>query len=1273
MNPTRLSKTFGQGAVRPMLDAVTPFLTAYGNAQLVRLDDPTDPEGISAAYDAWDRNPCSVDAANAVVRAIGQRLDALVAANPSLRFVVLAGSDNQIPMGRLRDATRIANERGRASDFPAANELTSSLSGGFVLTDDVYAQQHPVAVGDRDLFVPDLRVGRLVERPDAIGKAFSDFTAAHGVLPSSATSLATGYDFLKDGAQQIAGSFGVGGHNPRTLINDTWTRTDLANALSQSPAIASVNAHFDEQNILPAIGNANHSQSALFTVQDAEALPSLQGRLLFSMGCHSGLNLPNEVFGANADTKDWAEFMGSAGALWVANTGYGYGDTDTVALSEKLMSLLADQLDHSSSIGDALTVAKQRYAASLAVVSPYDEKALMESTFYGLPMWSLPSPATPSSPLGRPGASSASGFNPNVRIAPTNTSLNPTFVSSDGTPLDGHYEVNGQTQVAPQRPIQPRFELDVSADPSVDPALSGLVAKGALVTSLTSKDIAGLKPDQFRPAIDNAASEQAAVVGDATFPAGIQAVTTFGQTQHLVLVPGQFRPTPGLATPGRGTERLFTKIGSSVYFGRPDDTDKLAPEVLRSSAAVSGQAVTLTATVIDPAPSSGGVQRVMALVTQAGAGAGTWFSVELHPSASPTDPPNTWVGTFTALPTAGNPVDYYMQAVDTSGNVAASSSKGAYFNAQNLASQGPLKFSFTSPQPQGANGWWRDQVTTTILAPSITRTRLISYSLDGGAQQTSATPGIATLTIPAGSEGVHTLVASQPGQQSSTVQILMDKTSPAPAIGAPNPQNPIDENGPPQSAFGWYKDNPHLASIVPKDPNSFGSGVDTITYSASGAVSIATRTVDQPAVGSPPVTESLGNDGVTTFNVTAKDRAGNVAVSGLFPVGVDSVKPTATIAANPVQNTAGWHNTVPMLTITANDAARSSGITQVMYTVNGAETDVSGTAVAVGGNPTAGATLVVPAFAVTEGRNVVKFQVSDAAGNDSQLYTVNVNVDLTNPNPSTDGVSPAENAAGWEKANTTVTFSGTDPNGPDGNPGSGIARMTYSASKDAVKGGAVIASTNASGASTSTVLSTEGITTFSYFATDAAGNIESPTRTRVVKLDKTAPTIALTLPATNPLVLVGAQPVDPSPPGSGAAIPVYALAQSVKVAYGCTDGMSGVVNCTGKDGTTAKATGAALDTSTPGLHVFTVQSTDVAGNVSTKAFQYRVSYAICLKVRPGAGEEHRLGGRAGDPAVQRTGNEPLVGGHHVDGHRRQQQRNAALAQRTGWVEPELHL
>ena len=41
-----------------------------------------------------------------------------------------------------------------------------------------------------------------------------------------------------------------------------------------------------------------------------------------------------------------------------------------------------------------------------------------------------------------------------------------------------------------------------------------------------------------------------------------------------------------------------------------------------------------------------------------------------------------------------------------------------------------------------------------------------------------------------------------------------------------------------------------------------------------------------------------------------------------------------------------------------------------------------------------------------------------------------------------------------------------------------------------MKGGAVIASTNVTGASASTLLTTEGLTTFHYYATDVAGNVD---------------------------------------------------------------------------------------------------------------------------------------------------------------------------------------
>ncbi len=84
MNPTRLAQTFGAGRAQQVIDALGPFMTAYQHAQLVSLDDAP----MTALYDAWDHDPCSVDAANVIVKAIGQQLDALLAGNPALRFVV---------------------------------------------------------------------------------------------------------------------------------------------------------------------------------------------------------------------------------------------------------------------------------------------------------------------------------------------------------------------------------------------------------------------------------------------------------------------------------------------------------------------------------------------------------------------------------------------------------------------------------------------------------------------------------------------------------------------------------------------------------------------------------------------------------------------------------------------------------------------------------------------------------------------------------------------------------------------------------------------------------------------------------------------------------------------------------------------------------------------------------------------------------------------------------------------------------------------------------
>ena len=60
------------------------------------------------------------------------------------------------------------------------------------------------------------------------------------------------------------------------------------------------------------------------------------------MGCHSGLSVSDITIGQT--NEDWAQALGQQGSLFVGNTGFGYGDTETVAYTERLMALFAERV-----------------------------------------------------------------------------------------------------------------------------------------------------------------------------------------------------------------------------------------------------------------------------------------------------------------------------------------------------------------------------------------------------------------------------------------------------------------------------------------------------------------------------------------------------------------------------------------------------------------------------------------------------------------------------------------------------------------------------------------------------------------------------------------------------------------------------------------------------------------------------------------------------------------------------------------------------------------
>jgi len=89
--------------------------------------------------------------------------------------------------------------------------------------------------------------------------------------------------------------------------------------------------------------------------------------------------------------------------------------------------------------------------------------------------------------------------------------------------------------------------------------------------------------------------------------------------------------------------------------------------------------------------------------------------------------------------------------------------------------------------------------------------------------------------------------------------------------------------------------------------------------------------------------------------------------------------------------------------------------------------------------------------------------------------------------------------------------------------------------------------------------------------------------------DTTPPTITITTPAAT----------------------TYTLNQSVAADYSCTDSGSGVATCSGP-----VANGSNIDTAAVGAKTFTVNASDVAGNVSSKSVSYNVGYGACLLYDP---------------------------------------------------------
>jgi hypothetical protein len=661
VNRERVAALHGETAATQLMTRLET-LAAHDDVQgeIIRLDLN---DATRAAYTNWSADPVNVDKANQVAAAIRGVIMTYLQQHDSVKYIVLVGDDRLLPFRRVPDHTPPC-AYGREcveQDYARVNDdhpTGAALRANYFLTDDYYADRDPTPFEGRELYIPDLAVGRLIETPAEIVAFIDVFLAGSEVTLGDV--LVTGYDFVQDAASAICGDWqdDLGADGVAcTLIGCCWTGDEFRDRqLNATPPfkVQSINGHANHyQEGAPRGGHIEAGEVAL-------ASSDLERALIYTLGCHSGLNVPptNTV-----GPLDLAQAFAQKKANYVGNTGYGWGLLHDVGLSERLMRLYTDELrrTESVSIGQALAAAKRCYYQQDQDFTGYDEKVLEEAVFYGLPMYRL-NTGTGLGPTDDPfpsvdivsnlpnalGNEAVVSGTVSIRLV---GALGPGDVMSRAVTADGtYYLLDGHIHAVPGQPVQPLLYADVMA--AGWPARS-VVFRGGEYETL----------DSFDPLVVSPVNDYLTQTAEAAFdtpgwypmvPAGLQ---NYGGGTSIVVQMGQYDPRSQQA-------RLYSTLELDLYYSL--STDEVPPQITVVDGLYNRATgrVNLKVGATDPA----GVQRVIAAHTR---GDGYWNNVDLRFDHSL----HKWIGSFPG----DTDSRYFVQVTDGAGNTALVANKGLYF------------------------------------------------------------------------------------------------------------------------------------------------------------------------------------------------------------------------------------------------------------------------------------------------------------------------------------------------------------------------------------------------------------------------------------------------------------------------------------------------------------------------------------------------------------------------------------------------------------------
>ncbi|MFH8251317.1 hypothetical protein ACH3VR_13175 [Microbacterium sp. B2969] len=751
----RYGDTYGAGESDRVRDALVT-LTGDGHVGADRVDGAvlsidTDPD-VETARSALDGNPCSMSAreqlASAINRFVGRQLGDH---RSQITSIVVVGGDDIIPLAPVAQNTAQFTEVSHADDLrlkqtpagepcpppngvedPCETPLSAAARTSHILTDDPYGLAKSYDTLGGHLYVPSVALGRLVETPDQIIATVDRFVASDGIVSADST-LTGGYGAWAELPGEVTQSLAW-----RSSVNQQfttpWTATDLESKLfptdTDAPKVVSVNTHANETQMLPGVPGAESgrfSDNDLFLAAGHEDAASLAGSLIFGIGCHAGNNLPTSYYGA---VTDWVDVFSQA-AGYVGNTGYGLANNVTTALGERLLSLYSDWLGVSVdgdqvSSGAALTYAKQSYLGGLGLYSGYDEKALMEAVYYGLPMYTFTDPVKTEMPL--PEA-------PDLQVSTSGgiTTAALTFqpVYQQQTTTDGgsYYTVDGSAVAVPTaQGILPSIVRVLQPQP-------GLVPRGVILTSLTTQTQLGT-PALAAPTVG--VPQQTATAAGSAFPSSYATIThqetPAGPVDLLVITPARVQ----VSQAGQGSTELFTDFTAEIVYGPDTSTDTTPPVI--DAVGVRG-----TGLEVHASDTSGAIASVIVLVQPQGSD--EWQRATVR--AVTDDGAPYWVADV-----PDGPFRWMAQVVDAAGNVATDTSRG-HLDVENAA---PPTLGDPGPDatvPLGQRLLRGVEVTDAVAGERLTATTTV---MDAAGRPVASAPA----TVEAGSDGTTRALVDQP-------------------------------------------------------------------------------------------------------------------------------------------------------------------------------------------------------------------------------------------------------------------------------------------------------------------------------------------------------------------------------------------------------------------------------------------------------------------------------------------------------------------------------